>query len=97
MIEDTGDSPGKGSKQWSFRRPRTWTRSAGTTCRRREQWAELRWDLPELQYPQRLNCAAALLDDVVAEHGARPAGLHSPSETWSYGSCWPGPTSSRTS
>jgi 2-aminobenzoate-CoA ligase len=49
-----------------------------------EQWAELRWDLPELQYPQRLNCAAALLDEVLAEHGGDRPALHSPSETWSY-------------
>ena len=31
------------------------------------QWPELRFDLPELQYPQRLNCAAELLDRHVAE------------------------------
>ena len=36
----------------------------------REQWPELRFDLPELQYPARLNCAAELLD----EHGARGHG-----------------------
>ncbi|HUN68387.1 MAG TPA: AMP-binding protein [Burkholderiales bacterium] len=40
----------------------------------REQWPEFRFDLPELQYPARLNCAAALLDDMVrAGHGARIA------------------------
>ena len=50
-----------------------------------DQWPELRFDLPELQYPDRLNCATALLDDVIAEHGAdRPAVL-SPTETWTYG------------
>ena len=40
----------------------------------REQWPELIFDLPELQYPERLNCAAALLDDRVAQgQGGRPA------------------------
>jgi 2-aminobenzoate-CoA ligase len=50
-----------------------------------EQWPKFSFDLPELQYPQRLNCAAALLDDVVAEHGADRPALHSAQETWSYG------------
>lgn len=40
----------------------------------REQWPRLHFDLPELQYPARLNCATVLLDDAVAEgHGDRPA------------------------
>ena len=39
-----------------------------------EQWPRLHFDLPELQYPARLNCATTLLDDAVAEgHGDRPA------------------------
>ena len=38
------------------------------------QWPEFRFDLPELQYPERMNCAGVLLDDmVVAGHGARIA------------------------
>jgi 2-aminobenzoate-CoA ligase len=38
------------------------------------QWPEFRFDLPELQYPERLNCAAVLLDDMVkAGHGGRIA------------------------
>jgi len=38
------------------------------------QWPEFRFDLPELQYPERLNCAAVLLDDRVrAGHGDRIA------------------------
>ncbi|HEY7980180.1 MAG TPA: benzoate-CoA ligase family protein [Candidatus Eremiobacteraceae bacterium] len=38
------------------------------------QWPELIFSLPELQYPERLNCAAELLDKMVdAGHGARPA------------------------
>ncbi|HTP62589.1 MAG TPA: AMP-binding protein [Burkholderiales bacterium] len=40
----------------------------------REQWPEFRFDLPELQYPERMNCASVLLDDMVAAgHGGRIA------------------------
>jgi len=40
----------------------------------RDQWPEFRFDLPELQYPERMNCAAVLLDDMVrAGHGERIA------------------------
>jgi 2-aminobenzoate-CoA ligase len=40
----------------------------------REQWPEFLYDLPELQYPPQLNCAAELLDATVARGlGARPA------------------------
>ncbi len=40
----------------------------------RGQWPEFRFDLPELQYPARMNCATVLLDDMVkAGHGARIA------------------------
>ena len=39
-----------------------------------DQWPRLHFDLPELRYPGRLNCATVLLDDAVAEgHGERPA------------------------
>ncbi|QNP69641.1 AMP-binding protein [Streptomyces roseirectus] len=43
-------------------------------------WPELRFDLPELAYPPRLNCAAALL---TGQPGERPA-FHTPASTWSY-------------
>ena len=40
----------------------------------RAQWPEFHFDLPELQYPERMNCASVLLDDMVAAgHGARIA------------------------
>ena len=40
----------------------------------REQWPEFRFDLPALQYPERMNCAAVLLDDQVrAGHANRIA------------------------
>ena len=34
-----------------------------------EQWPEFRFDLPELRYPERLNCASEILDRAVDEHG----------------------------
>ncbi len=50
-----------------------------------DQWPELSFDLPELAYPDHLNCATALLDDVIAEHGGDRPCLHAPgAETWSY-------------
>jgi 2-aminobenzoate-CoA ligase len=51
----------------------------------RDQWPELRFDLPELRYPGRLNCAQALLDDVIARHGADRPALRTPAGTWTYG------------
>ncbi len=40
----------------------------------RERWPELLFDLPELHYPDRLNCAVELLDRMVdAGHADRPA------------------------
>lgn len=40
----------------------------------KDQWPRLHFDLPELQYPARQNCATVLLDDAIAEgHGDRPA------------------------
>lgn len=48
------------------------------------EWPELRFTLPELQYPERVNAACVLLDDAIAEgHGDRPA-LMSLDEVWSY-------------
>ncbi len=50
-----------------------------------EQWPDLLFDLPELQYPDRLNASVALLDDVIAEHGADRPCLHAPGHaTWTY-------------
>ncbi|HEX5612359.1 MAG TPA: AMP-binding protein [Burkholderiales bacterium] len=40
----------------------------------RKLWPELRFDLPELRYPRRMNCASVLLDDLVrAGQGGRVA------------------------
>jgi 2-aminobenzoate-CoA ligase len=70
-----------------------------TFCRDRlpapDQWPEFRFDLPELHYPERLNCAVELLDATAARVGADRPCLHSaggngaagtgPSGTWTYG------------
>jgi 2-aminobenzoate-CoA ligase len=50
----------------------------------RSQWPEFRFDLPELQYPARLNCATELLDKPVTRgHGHRIA-LRSPDGECTY-------------
>jgi 2-aminobenzoate-CoA ligase len=51
----------------------------------RDQWPEFRFDLPELNYPERLNCAAELLDATAARNGADRPCLLSSTETWTYG------------
>ncbi|MEV6107738.1 AMP-binding protein [Streptomyces sp. NPDC051940] len=52
----------------------------------REQWPELLFALPELRYPDRLNCGAELLDRTVERFGAgRPALRDGSGEVWSYG------------
>src|SRR5689334_20418571 len=49
------------------------------------QWPELLLDAPFLRYPERLNCATALLDDTIAAHGAdRPCLLAPGGERWTY-------------
>ncbi|WP_327656755.1 AMP-binding protein [Streptomyces sp. NBC_00483] len=50
-----------------------------------ELWPGLGFDLPELRYPQRLNCGAELLDATVERHGADRPAFHSPGQAlWSY-------------
>ncbi len=49
-----------------------------------EQWPDFLFDLPEVQYPERLNCVSAFIDDwLAAGHGDREC-LISPTETVSY-------------
>ncbi|NKX55695.1 AMP-binding protein [Arthrobacter mobilis] len=51
-----------------------------------EQWPVLEFTLPELQYPERLNAAAVLIDDAVATFGADRPALRTPDGTvWTYG------------
>src|SRR6185436_7787163 len=50
----------------------------------RAQWPEFKFDLPELQYPERLNCVTQWIDRwVEAGQGGRPC-LFSPTETLTY-------------
>lgn len=52
----------------------------------REQWPILEFTLPELQYPERLNAAAELIDGGVRRFGAERVALRVPGgETWTYG------------
>ena len=51
-----------------------------------DTWPALEFTLPELQYPERLNAAVALIDNAVAEHGADRPALRTPDGTvWTYG------------
>ncbi|MFD3563776.1 AMP-binding protein [Streptomyces sp. NPDC058686] len=51
-----------------------------------ELWPDLVFDLPELHYPQRLNCGAELLDRTIERFGAeRPAFRTGDGEVWTYG------------
>jgi 2-aminobenzoate-CoA ligase len=60
-----------------------------TFCRDRlppqDQWPEFLYDLPRLRYPERLNCAAELLDATAAREGNDRPGRRSTTETWTYG------------
>jgi 2-aminobenzoate-CoA ligase len=50
----------------------------------RALWPEFLFDLPELQFPARMNCASILLDrQVAAGLGDRPC-IHAPGVTWTY-------------
>src|SRR5918995_500006 len=50
-----------------------------------EQWPELRFDLPELDYPDRLNCAVRLLDETIERIGPDQRCLVTDTEAWTYG------------
>ncbi|MGW4033465.1 AMP-binding protein [Streptomyces sp. NPDC004838] len=50
-----------------------------------EEWPELLFDLPEVRYPDRLNCAAELLDATVRRMGPDRPCLRTDTETWTYG------------
>ncbi|MBA3581867.1 MAG: benzoate-CoA ligase family protein [Gammaproteobacteria bacterium] len=49
------------------------------------QWPEFLFDLPELQYPEVLNCATELLDKHVAAGKANKVAIYSDSGNWTYG------------
>ncbi|MES2129586.1 MAG: AMP-binding protein [Pseudomonadota bacterium] len=50
----------------------------------RGQWPDFLFDLPELQYPARLNCVAELLDAQVAKGGGARVAVYGEHEQWSY-------------
>ncbi|MGW6458094.1 AMP-binding protein [Streptomyces sp. NPDC055078] len=62
---------------------------ADTFCRDRlpprHQWPEFVFDLPELRYPERLNCAAELLEGAIRAHGPDRPCLRTETEVWTYG------------
>ena len=49
-----------------------------------DQWPELRFDLPELEYPVRLNCVAELLDAAVARGAGERVAVRGESLVWTY-------------
>jgi 2-aminobenzoate-CoA ligase len=51
----------------------------------RDEWPEFLFDLPVLGYPERLNCAAELLDATALAVGADRPCLRSVTQTWTYG------------
>ena len=50
----------------------------------REEWPDLVFDLPELRYPERLNAAKALLDDMAKGESANSPCVHVEYGVWSY-------------
>jgi 2-aminobenzoate-CoA ligase len=50
----------------------------------REQWPEFLFDLPDLQYPPRLNCAVELVDKIVASGCADKPAVRNRDITWTY-------------
>ncbi|MQA03311.1 MAG: AMP-binding protein [Streptosporangiales bacterium] len=51
-----------------------------------ESWPEFLFDLPDVQYPDRLNCAVELLERTIDEHGAQRQCVAAPGDRWwSYG------------
>ena len=47
-------------------------------------WPELRFDLPELQYPPRINVTTALIDAALARGQGNNTALESPNLSWTY-------------
>ena len=50
----------------------------------REFWPDFSFDLPELQYPGRLNCATELLDRAVERGQGDKTVFYTPNERWTY-------------
>jgi 2-aminobenzoate-CoA ligase len=50
-----------------------------------DQWPEFRFDLPDIRYPEHLNCTAELLDNAVGAGRVDRVALYSRGLAWSYG------------
>jgi 2-aminobenzoate-CoA ligase len=50
-----------------------------------DQWPEFEFALPELRYPERLNCATTLLDDTIRRLGAERTCVIGARDRWTYG------------
>jgi len=50
----------------------------------RSEWPEFRFTLPELQYPERLNCVTEFVDKWVSVGEGERIAIVSPYETWTY-------------
>ncbi|GAA4237850.1 AMP-binding protein [Actinomadura meridiana] len=51
----------------------------------RHLWPRFLFDLPELRYPERLNCAEQLLDETIRRFGPDRPCLRTDGEMWTYG------------
>jgi len=49
-----------------------------------ELWPKFLFELPELRYPEHLNCATELLDNQVAAGFGNKTVIYTPNESWSY-------------
>ena len=49
-----------------------------------EQWPTFKFDLPQLRYPQHLNCASELLDEMVRKGFGDKTAFITPHEHWTY-------------
>ena len=49
-----------------------------------DQWPELLWDLPDLQYGQHLNACVELLDRTIDSHGGNRTAFIADDGTWTY-------------
>ena len=50
----------------------------------RALWPDLRFELPELRYPARLNCAVELLDRAIERGLGDKVAFYSPNQRWTY-------------
>ncbi len=50
----------------------------------REQWPELSFSLPELAYPERINCVAEIVDKACAQGFADKVAIRTYTEAWTY-------------